>query len=54
MTDTNLQPFHQALAPGKTVGDGIKEMERIAKDVLDESFTLHCQGSPERFCRKFF
>ena len=26
------------LAPGKTIGDGIAEMDRIAKSVLDESF----------------
>ena len=26
------------LAPGKTIGDGIAEMQRIADKVLDESF----------------
>jgi hydrophobe/amphiphile efflux-1 (HAE1) family protein len=33
------------LAPGKTVGDGIKVMEDIAKNVLDESFTTSLAGS---------
>ena len=37
------------LAPGKTVGDGIKEMERIAKEVLDESFTTSLSGSSRDF-----
>jgi multidrug efflux pump len=32
------------LAPGKTIGDGIKEMDRIAKDVLDETFTTSLSG----------
>ncbi|MBI2427381.1 MAG: efflux RND transporter permease subunit [Ignavibacteriales bacterium] len=32
------------LAPGKTIGDGIKEMDRIAKSVLDESFTTDLSG----------
>ncbi|HEX5111220.1 MAG TPA: efflux RND transporter permease subunit, partial [Saprospiraceae bacterium] len=33
------------LAPGKTIGDGIAEMNRIANDVLDESFTTSLAGS---------
>ena len=33
------------LAPGKTVGDGIREMQRIAKDVLDPTFTTSLSGS---------
>lgn len=37
------------LAPGKTVGDGIKEMERIAKIVLDESFSTALSGSSRDF-----
>ncbi len=37
------------LAPGKTIGDGIKEMERIAKEVLDESFTTSLSGSSRDF-----
>ena len=32
------------LAPGKTIGDGIAEMNRIAKKVLDESFTTALSG----------
>ena len=34
-----------ALAPGKTVGDGIVEMDRIAKNVLDESFATTLAGA---------
>ncbi|MFA5834261.1 MAG: efflux RND transporter permease subunit [Bacteroidota bacterium] len=33
------------LASGKTIGDGIKEMDRIAKKVLDESFTTALSGA---------
>ncbi|MER3471644.1 MAG: acriflavin resistance protein [Chitinophagaceae bacterium] len=33
------------LAPGKTVGDGVKEMQRIAKDLLDDTFTTSLSGS---------
>ena len=33
------------LAPGKTVGDGIKEMQRIAKKVLDGSFATSLTGT---------
>lgn len=33
------------LASGKTIGDGIKEMDRIAKSVLDESFTTALSGA---------
>jgi multidrug efflux pump len=33
------------LAPGKTVGDGIDEMERISKKVLDPSFTTALSGT---------
>jgi multidrug efflux pump len=33
------------LAPGKTVGDGIKEMERISKDLLDDTFTTALSGT---------
>jgi multidrug efflux pump len=32
------------LAPGKTIGDGIEEMDRIAKSVLDETFTTALSG----------
>ncbi|HEX8515146.1 MAG TPA: efflux RND transporter permease subunit [Bacteroidia bacterium] len=37
------------LAPGKTVGDGIAEMEKIAKEVLDESFTTSLTGASRDF-----
>jgi multidrug efflux pump len=33
------------LAPGKTIGDGIKVMEDIADDVLDETFSTSLAGS---------
>ena len=33
------------LAPGKTVGDGIKAMQGIAKKLLDESFSTALSGS---------
>jgi multidrug efflux pump len=33
------------LAPGRTVGDGIAEMDRIAKAVLDESFATTLAGA---------
>lgn len=33
------------LAPGRTIGDGIKEMDRIASEVLDESFTTALSGA---------
>jgi multidrug efflux pump len=32
------------LAPGKTIGDGLDEMNRIAKKVLDDSFTTSVSG----------
>ncbi|ULQ54342.1 efflux RND transporter permease subunit [Flavihumibacter fluvii] len=37
------------LAPGKTIGDGIKEMEGIAKNVLDDSFTTSLSGNSRDF-----
>ncbi len=37
------------LAPGKTVGDGIKEMERISNKLLDESFTTSLSGTSRDF-----
>lgn len=33
------------LAPGKTVGDGIAEMNRIAKELLDDTFVTSLTGS---------
>jgi len=37
--------FSAGLAPGKTVGDGIKAMEAISKKLLDESFSTALSGS---------
>lgn len=37
------------LAPGKTIGDGINEMNLIAKHVLDESFTTSLTGASRDF-----
>lgn len=37
------------LAPGKTIGDGIKEMEAIADKVLDESFSTALTGPSRDF-----
>jgi multidrug efflux pump len=37
------------LAPGKTVGDGIKEMERIADKLLDETFMTALSGTSRDF-----
>ena len=37
------------LAPGKTIDDGIKAMDRIAKKVLDETFTTALTGPSRDF-----
>ena len=37
------------LQPGKTIGDGIDEMEKIADKVLDETFTTSLSGSSRDF-----
>lgn len=37
------------LAPGKTIADGIEEMEKIADDLLDESFATSLAGSSRDF-----
>ncbi len=37
------------LQPGKTVGDGIKAMQDIAKKLVDESFTTSLSGSSRDF-----
>lgn len=37
------------LAPGKTIGDGIDEMDRIAKKVLDDSFQTSLTGASRDF-----
>src|SRR5262249_10238638 len=33
------------LAPGKTIGDGITEIQKIGKAILDESFTTELGGA---------
>ncbi|MBS1653776.1 MAG: efflux RND transporter permease subunit, partial [Bacteroidetes bacterium] len=38
-----------SLAPGKTIGDGIDEMNRIAKKLLDDSFATSLSGSSRDF-----
>ena len=37
------------LAKGVALGDGIKEMEKIAKEVLDESYTTSLDGASREF-----
>ena len=41
--------FSASLVPGKTIGDGIDAMDRIAKKVLDESFSTSLQGASKDF-----
>lgn len=38
-----------SVAPGKTIGDGIAEMKRIAKLTLDDSFSTELTGSSRDF-----
>jgi len=38
-----------APVPGKTIGDGIKEMDRIAEELLDASFTTSLSGTSKEF-----
>jgi multidrug efflux pump len=37
------------LAPGKTIGDGLKVMEEISKKILDDSFTTSLTGASRDF-----
>ncbi len=37
------------LAPGYTIGDGLDEMDRIAKEVLDDSFRTALKGESKEF-----
>jgi len=37
------------LAPGKTIGDGIEEMNKIANEVLDDNFTTSLTGASRDF-----
>ncbi|MCC8426571.1 efflux RND transporter permease subunit [Mucilaginibacter sp. UR6-11] len=41
--------FQAGLAPGHTVGDGINEMNRIAKETLDDSFSTELSGASRDF-----
>src|SRR4029078_13423644 len=41
----NTATVSSGLAPGKTVGDGIAEMNRIAKKLLDDTFVTSLSGS---------
>jgi multidrug efflux pump len=41
--------FQAGLAPGRTVGDGIAEMNRIAKETLDDSFSTELSGASRDF-----
>ena len=38
-----------ALMPGKTIGDGIEAMDRIAEDVLDDNFSTSLAGESRDF-----
>lgn len=37
------------LSPGKTIGDGIKEMDKIAKNLLDDTFSTALSGTSRDF-----
>ncbi|HEY9533619.1 MAG TPA: efflux RND transporter permease subunit, partial [Mucilaginibacter sp.] len=41
--------FQAGLSPGHTVGDGIAEMNRIAKETLDDSFSTELSGPSRDF-----
>ncbi|MCX7797635.1 MAG: efflux RND transporter permease subunit [Melioribacter sp.] len=41
--------FSASLAPGKTIGDGIKAMDEIAKRVLDDNFSTALAGASKDF-----
>jgi len=41
--------FQAGLSPGHTVGDGIAEMDRIAKETLDDSFSTELSGASRDF-----
>ena len=45
----NAATFSAALAPGKTLGDGIAAMRALAKKSLDETFTTELAGSSRDF-----
>ncbi len=41
--------FSASLAPGKTIGDGIDEMDKIAKEVLDDTYSTTLEGASKDF-----
>jgi multidrug efflux pump len=41
--------FSASLAPGKTIGDGIAAMDKVAKKVLDESYSTALTGASKDF-----
>ncbi|MFC2082301.1 efflux RND transporter permease subunit [Bacteroidota bacterium] len=41
--------FSASLAPGKTIGDGIEAMDRIADRVLDDTFSTALEGASKDF-----
>ncbi|GAA4092126.1 efflux RND transporter permease subunit [Mucilaginibacter panaciglaebae] len=41
--------FQAGLSPGHTVGDGVAEMNRIAKETLDDSFSTELSGASRDF-----
>lgn len=41
--------FSASLTPGKTIGDGIKAMDAIAKKVLDDNFSTALEGASKDF-----
>ncbi|WP_214072255.1 efflux RND transporter permease subunit [Mucilaginibacter sp. dw_454] len=41
--------FQAGLSPGHTIGDGIAEMDRIAKATLDDSFSTELSGASRDF-----
>jgi multidrug efflux pump len=45
----NSATISAGLQPGYTIGDGIKEMERIASSTLDDTFTTSLSGSSRDF-----
>lgn len=45
----NSATFSASLAPGKTIDDGIKAMDRIAKKVLDDSYSTALEGASKDF-----
>jgi multidrug efflux pump len=41
--------FQAGLSPGHTIGDGVTEMNRIAKETLDETFSTSLSGASRDF-----